>query len=63
MRRNEGVQINGQRVPWVAGEEDDELKPLTAGCVPFPVIVKLDQLMGVDVDLMRHLSWYLTLMR
>lgn len=29
--RRGGVQVNGQHVPWVAGEEDDELKPLTAG--------------------------------
>ncbi|WVF72834.1 hypothetical protein IAT40_007652 [Kwoniella sp. CBS 6097] len=25
-----GVNINGQHMPWVAGEEDDELKPLTS---------------------------------
>ena len=27
----EGVEVNGQHVPWVAGEDDDELKPLTEG--------------------------------
>ncbi|KAK4688796.1 chitin synthase, partial [Tremellales sp. Uapishka_1] len=26
-----GVNVNGQHLAWVAGEEDDELKPLTAG--------------------------------
>jgi hypothetical protein len=25
-----GVQINGRNMPWVAGEDDEELKPLTA---------------------------------
>nr|XP_018261520.1 chitin synthase [Kwoniella dejecticola CBS 10117]OBR83678.1 chitin synthase [Kwoniella dejecticola CBS 10117] len=25
-----GVEVNGQHMPWVAGEEDDELKPLTS---------------------------------
>ncbi|WWD19088.1 hypothetical protein CI109_103546 [Kwoniella shandongensis] len=26
-----GVSINGQHMPWIAGEDDDEMKPLTAG--------------------------------
>nr|XP_019044727.1 chitin synthase [Kwoniella bestiolae CBS 10118]OCF23657.1 chitin synthase [Kwoniella bestiolae CBS 10118] len=29
-RMGGGVEINGQHMPWVAGEEDDELKPLTS---------------------------------
>jgi hypothetical protein len=28
-----GVDINGQHMPWVSGEEDDELKPLNGGYV------------------------------
>lgn len=26
-----GVILNGQAMPWVAGEDDDERKPLTSG--------------------------------
>ncbi|KAK8854766.1 hypothetical protein IAR55_003505 [Kwoniella newhampshirensis] len=26
-----GVSVNGQHLPWVAGEDDDEMKPLTSG--------------------------------
>lgn len=30
-RRPAGVTVNGQTMPWVAGEDDDERKPLTSG--------------------------------
>ena len=31
--RQPGVQVNGLHIPWLAGEDDDELKPLNAGFV------------------------------
>ena len=31
--RHAGVHVNGLHVPWIAGEDEDELKPLIGGFV------------------------------